>query len=47
VRASSTLRPGLYLRYHLHVAYWLERRGLSVEQLLALPPAAAKVEPQP
>jgi hypothetical protein len=31
-------RSRLYLRYQLMVSYWLEIRGLSVEQLLRLPP---------
>jgi hypothetical protein len=33
----SPRRSGLYLRYELMVAYLLERRGLSVDELLARP----------
>jgi hypothetical protein len=37
-------RSGLYLRYHLSVSYWLDRRGLSVAQLLSLPEEATGLD---
>jgi len=39
-------RSGLYDRYRLLVAYELQRRGLSVEQLLAVPLVQREVEAQ-
>jgi hypothetical protein len=42
----SVQRSGLYRRYELLVAYLLERRGLSVDQLLSLPRDRAQVEAQ-
>jgi hypothetical protein len=38
---------GLYLRHHLFVSYWLEQRGLSVDQLLALPADIAQLGSSP
>jgi hypothetical protein len=43
-REMSPKLSGLYLRYELLVAYLLERRGLSVDALLAQPIEAAGVE---
>lgn len=39
-QGASDLDPAksrLYNRYHLAVSYWLDKRGLNVGQLLALP----------
>ena len=37
-------KSGLYLRFHLLVAYLLDRQHWSVEQLLRIPPSQAVVE---
>jgi hypothetical protein len=42
----SPRRSGLYKRYELLVAYLLERRGLSVDQLLAGRLAQREIESQ-
>lgn len=38
------VQSGLYLRYHLSVSYWLDRRGLSVRELLSLPADATGLD---
>ena len=43
-RELDPRRSGLYLRYHLMVAYLLEKRGMSIQMLLANPPDRATIE---
>ena len=43
-RELDPARSGLYLRYHLIVAYLIEKKGQSIEALLANPPARETVE---
>ena len=43
-RELDPARSGLYLRYHLMVAYLLDRRGLSITGLLANPPERDALE---
>ena len=44
VKGQSPTRSGLYKRYELMVAYLLERRGMTVDQLLARPMDRRQVE---
>lgn len=43
-RELDPVQSGLYLRYQLFVSYWLDQRGLSVQQLLSLPPDPPHIE---
>jgi hypothetical protein len=43
-RELDPRRSGLYLRYHLMVAYLLEKKGVSLDALLSDPPDRAAVE---
>ena len=43
-RELDPRRSGLYLRYHLMVAYLMEKKGLPIEALLATPPERATIE---
>jgi hypothetical protein len=43
-RELDPRRSGLYLRYHLMVAYLLEKKGMGIDELLARPPARPVVE---
>jgi hypothetical protein len=42
-RDLDPAQSSLYLRYHLFVSHWLDKRGLSVDQLLALPEEAGRI----
>jgi hypothetical protein len=43
-RELDPRRSGLYLRYHLMVAYLLEKKGMALESLLMRPPLREDVE---
>jgi hypothetical protein len=43
-RELDPRRSGLYLRYHLMVAYLLEKRGLALDELFTRPPQREAVE---
>jgi hypothetical protein len=43
-RELDPSRSGLYLRYHLMVAYMLERKGVSIVALMANPPERERLE---
>lgn len=43
-RELDPARSGLYLRYHLMVAYLLERQGMTVSTLMTDPPPRERVE---
>ena len=43
-RELDPRRSGLYLRYHLMVAYLIEKKGMRVEGLMAAPPDREAVE---
>ena len=43
-RELDPARSGLYLRYHLMVAYLVEKKGLAIGELLAHPPDRHTVE---
>ena len=42
-RELDPAQSGLYLRYHLSVSQWLDKRGLSVAELLELPEDAGRI----
>ena len=44
VRELDPSRSGLYLRYHLMVAYLLDEKGLSIAALMANPPEREALE---